>query len=160
MMITPEIKIIAPVTLAGINRPMSYLQNETQKLWQTFIPLSKQIQHKSNSDFYSLQIFPDNFFEAFDPTRSFEKWALVPVASTIELPEPCTSFILEGGLYAIFHHKGNDPSIFQNIYSTWIPNSSYKIDNRPHFEILGEKYKNGHPESEEDIYIPIVPRHN
>lgn len=138
---------------------MSYLQNETQKLWQTFIPLSKQIQHKSNSDFYSLQLYPDKFFEAFDPTRSFEKWALVPISSSLELPEYCKSFTLQGGLYAIFHHKGNDASIFQKIYGTWIPNSPYSIDNRPHFEILGEKYKNGHPDSEEDIYIPIKPRH-
>lgn len=157
-MLTPEIITIAPVNLVGISMPMSYLQNETQKLWQTFIPLSKQIQHKSSNEFYSLQLYPDHFFKAFNPSQVFEKWALVPVTSIVELPPPCKSFILQGGLYAVFHHKGNDTSIFQEIYSTWIPNSSYSIDNRPHFERLGDKYKNGHPESEEDIYIPIKPR--
>jgi hypothetical protein len=29
------------------------------------------------------------------------------------------------------------------------------LDNRPHFEILGEKYKNADPDSEEDVYIPV-----
>ncbi|MFM9945765.1 MAG: GyrI-like domain-containing protein, partial [Bacteroidia bacterium] len=44
------------------------------------------------------------------------------------------------------------------IYGTWIPNSEYNLDNRPHFEILGEKYKNNHPDSEEEIWIPIKPK--
>jgi AraC family transcriptional regulator len=26
-------------------------------------------------------------------------------------------------------------------------------DDRPHFEILGDKYKNDHPDSEEEIWI-------
>jgi predicted transcriptional regulator YdeE len=30
-----------------------------------------------------------------------------------------------------------------------------KIDNRPHFEVLGDKYKNNDPSSEEEIWIPI-----
>jgi AraC family transcriptional regulator len=29
------------------------------------------------------------------------------------------------------------------------------LDNRPHFEILGEKYKQGSPDSEEEIWIPV-----
>jgi AraC family transcriptional regulator len=66
-------------------------------------------------------------------------------------------FTLKGGLYAVFDYKGpsDDKSIFQYIYSTWVPKSKYKLDNRPHFEVLGEKYKNNDPESEEEIWIPI-----
>ncbi|MDP5096829.1 MAG: GyrI-like domain-containing protein [Flavobacterium sp.] len=36
-----------------------------------------------------------------------------------------------------------------------MPNSEYQLDNRPHFEILGAKYKNNAPDSEEEIWIPI-----
>jgi AraC family transcriptional regulator len=36
-----------------------------------------------------------------------------------------------------------------------LPNSNYHLDDRPHFEILGEKYKNADPGSEEEIWIPI-----
>jgi AraC family transcriptional regulator len=48
-----------------------------------------------------------------------------------------------------------DTAIFQYIYSTWLPASGYALDNRPHFELLGEKYKQGSPHSEEEIWIPI-----
>ena len=66
-------------------------------------------------------------------------------------------FVLEGGLYAVFDYKGSsaDPSIFQYIYTDCLPKSEYLLDDRPHFEILGEKYKNNDPESEEEIWIPI-----
>jgi AraC family transcriptional regulator len=47
------------------------------------------------------------------------------------------------------------PKTFQYIFGTWLPNSEYVLDNRPHFEILGEKYKNDDPTSEEEIWIPI-----
>ncbi|MEP7234441.1 MAG: GyrI-like domain-containing protein, partial [Ignavibacteriota bacterium] len=49
---------------------------------------------------------------------------------------------------------------FQYILRTWVPNSNYELDDRPHFEILGEKYKKDDPSSEEEIWIPIKPRVN
>ena len=70
------------------------------------------------------------------------------------------SLTLPSGLYAVFHYKGlsSDPSIFQYIFATWLPQSDYILDDRPHFEVLGEKYKNDDPDSEEDIYIPVKPK--
>jgi len=37
------------------------------------------------------------------------------------------------------------------IFSDWLPKSDYELDEKPHFEILGEKYKNDDPNSEEEI---------
>jgi len=68
------------------------------------------------------------------------------------------TFTLSGGEYAVFDYKGSsdDSSIFfQYIFMTWLPNSEYKLDNRPHFEVLGEKDKNNDSNSEEEIWIPI-----
>ncbi len=68
------------------------------------------------------------------------------------------TYILQGGLYAVFIHKGVAKTAdvtFQYIFTDWLPGSYYLIDNRRHFEILGEKYKNGDPASEEEIWIPI-----
>jgi AraC family transcriptional regulator len=64
---------------------------------------------------------------------------------------------LTGGLYAVFDYKGlsTDNSIFQFIFGTWLPSSEYDLDDRPHFEVLGNKYKNNDPTSEEEIWIPI-----
>jgi len=41
------------------------------------------------------------------------------------------------------------------IMSQWLPNSKYILDHRPHFELLGAKYKNNSPDSEEEVWIPI-----
>jgi AraC family transcriptional regulator len=68
------------------------------------------------------------------------------------------SFTLKGGLYAVFLHKGaasTGQKTFQYIFEMWLPNSGYLLDNRPHFEILGAKYKNEDPNSEEEVWIPI-----
>ena len=75
----------------------------------------------------------------------------------IALPQGMESFVLEGGLYAVFDYKGSstDMSIYQYIFSEWIPNSAYTVDDRPHFEVLGPKYKNNSPDSEEEIWIPV-----
>ncbi|EPE83362.1 GyrI-like small molecule binding domain protein [Leptospira noguchii str. 1993005606] len=40
------------------------------------------------------------------------------------------------------------------IFQEWLPNSGYKL--KPHFELLGSKYKNNDPTSEEEVWIPIV----
>jgi AraC family transcriptional regulator len=71
------------------------------------------------------------------------------------------TFTLTSGLYAVFQYKGtaNEAAgTFQYILGTWLPNSEYTLDSRPHFEILGEKYKNNDPDSEEEIWIPIKPK--
>lgn len=38
------------------------------------------------------------------------------------------------------------------IFATWLPSSAYVLDNRPHFEVLGAKYKSNDPGSEEEIW--------
>ncbi|TQE66329.1 GyrI-like domain-containing protein [Leptospira noguchii] len=43
-----------------------------------------------------------------------------------------------------------------HIFQEWLPNSGYKLEHRPHFELLGSKYKNNDPTSEEEVWIPIV----
>lgn len=69
------------------------------------------------------------------------------------------TFDLPGGLYAMFYYKGssdNAAQVFNYILQEWLPKSGYKLDTRPHFEVLGEKYKTGDVNSEEEIWIPIV----
>jgi AraC family transcriptional regulator len=62
------------------------------------------------------------------------------------------------GTYAVFNYKGlsTDHSIWRYIYGTWMASSPYTLDNRPHFERLGARYKNNDPSSEEEIWIPIT----
>lgn len=73
------------------------------------------------------------------------------------MPNEMETFTLTAGLYAVFDYKGSsaDNRIFQYIFGVWLPNSVYLLDDRPHFEVLGDKYKNADPDSEEEIWIPI-----
>lgn len=154
----PEIIELKEKTLLGISVEMSIVQNKTGALWGSFAPRIHEIEQRLGTDKFSLQVYPDDYFHVFDPQKSFQKWALVEVTDTANVPKDMAPFKLDGGLYAVFHYKGSsaDPSIFKYIYSNWIPKSKYKLDNRPHFEVLGAAYKNNDPNSEEQIWIPIV----
>jgi len=65
---------------------------------------------------------------------------------------------LPAGLYAVFLYKGSVTGIaefYQNIFTKWLPTAGFDVDQRPHVEIMGEKYKNNDPSSEEEIWIPV-----
>jgi AraC family transcriptional regulator len=105
-----------------------------------------------------MQVYPPTFDFTFDNLNvEFQKWAAIEVADFNEVPNDMETYTLRSGLYAVFHYKGlsTDTTIFHYIFGTWLPASEYAIDNRPHFQILGEKYKNNDPSSEEEICIPI-----
>ncbi len=74
-----------------------------------------------------------------------------------KVPSGMDSYTLSG-LYAVFPYKGLpqavDPTL-QYIYGVWLPASEYVLDNRAHFAVMGSKYKNNDPDSEEDLWIPL-----
>jgi len=143
--------------LVGKRMKMSLSNNKTSVLWKSFMSQLKEIKNRSTSELISMQVYDPFYHTHFDPDREFEKWAATEVSNLKNLPNGFESFILNEGLYAVFYYKGasSDTSIYHYIYSSWIPNSRYLLDNRPHFEILGENYKNNDPNSEEEIWIPI-----
>ena len=153
----PEIKTLPKTKLVGMSVKMSISKNKTFELFRTFMPRRKEIIHALNPDTFDLRVYPDGYFRQFNPTVEFTKYALVEVPDFDHIPEGMESFVLEEGEYAVFHYKGNssDPSIFQYIFAEWLPDSEFHLDNRPHFERLGEKYKPNDPNSEEEIWVPI-----
>jgi AraC family transcriptional regulator len=154
---TPRIEILSEKKLIGKRLQMSLANNKTKELWQSFMPRRKVIQNSIGTDLYSMQVYHPLHFNTFDPNNLFEKWATIEVTDFDSIPDEMETYTLPGGLYAVFFYKGSntDTQIFQYIFGTWLPNSEYVLDNRPHFEILGEKYKNNDPNSEEEIWIPI-----
>ncbi|SMO37779.1 GyrI-like domain-containing protein [Solitalea koreensis] len=154
----PRIEILTEKKLIGQRMLMSFSSNRTAELWRSFMPRRKEIQNNVGADLYSIQIYEPLFFDSFNPNKEFEKWATVEVADFKSVPAEMEAFTLSGGLYAVFLYKGAASAAgpaFQYIYGTWLPGSVYSLDNRPHFEILGEKYKNEDPCSEEEIWIPL-----
>jgi AraC family transcriptional regulator len=158
----PRIESLQEKKLVGIRSTMSFANNQTFKLWQSFMPRRNEIKNKISSDFFSIQIFPSNFkFTTPELNAMFEKWAAIEVTDFEVVPAEMETLVLNNGLYAVFDYKGlsTDNSIFRYIFGTWLPRSeTYLLDDRPHFEVLGEKYKNNDPDSEEEIWIPIKTR--
>jgi AraC family transcriptional regulator len=153
----PRIENLAEKKLIGHSISMSLANNKTGQLWGQFVPRIQEIQNNVSNDKISMQIYPPLYHQQFSPHTTFEKWATVEVDNLDTIPEGMKSFVLKGGLYAVFDYKGSssDHSIFQYIFSQWIPQSNYVVDDRPHFEVLGSKYRNNDPNSEEEIWIPI-----
>lgn len=143
--------------LVGKNRSMSFADNTTAELWRSFMPHRKEIQNALSSDLYSMQVYPPLFFERFNPSAAFEKRAALEVRDFDAVPDGMEAFVLPAGTYAVFLYKGpaGSPVPFQYILQTWLPQSGYALDARPHFELLGEKYKNNDADSEEEIWIPV-----
>ena len=155
----PRIETLPEKKLIGKRMTMSLSNNKTGELWRSFMPRRREIQNSLTSELFSMQVY-NRPLDLGNMNQEFEKWAAVEVADFDAIPDGMETFVLTGGLHAVFHHKGSstDTGIFQYIFGTWLPGSNYVLDNRPHFEILGDKYKNADPNSEEDIWIPIKPK--
>ncbi|MGK4568267.1 GyrI-like domain-containing protein [Flavobacterium sp. 3HN19-14] len=154
----PRITTITEMKLAGMRLTMSFSENKTFQLWSNFMPRKKEITNAVGTELYSVQIYANGFFSEFNPNSAFEKSAAVAVADFEDLPSGMNQLIIEPGLYAVFDYKGNPTDaqeFYQSIFQIWLPASGYEPDYRPYFEILGERYKNNHPESEEEIWIPV-----
>jgi len=153
----PRIENFKGKKLIGKRLIMSLADNKTGELWKSFMTRRKEITNNSTNDLISMQIFNPTHFVDFNLSNEFEKWAATEVLNFDDVPSDMETFTLTSGLYAVFDYKGSsdDNSIFQYIFGTWIPDSNYILDDRPHFEVLGEKYRNADPNSEEEIWIPI-----
>lgn len=160
-MISYSIQTLHPKKLVGKHLTTTMANNRTAELWKSFMPQRKAIPNSVDPDLISMQVFPVGFsFQNFDVHAPFEKWAAIEVSNYLQIPDGMESFDLPGGLYAVFLHKGpasEGERTFRYIFREWLPQSGYALDNRPHFEVLGAKYKNNEPDSEEEIWIPVKP---
>ena len=156
----PRIVDLAEKKLIGLRMQMSFADYRVAELWRSFGPRRKEITNALNDDLISMVVYAPTHFLDFKPTNTFERWAAVEVAHFNHVPPGMETFDLKAGLYAVFDYKGSsaDPSIFEYIFNTWLPSSRYKLDHRPHFEVLGQNYKATDPDSEEEIWIPVRER--
>jgi AraC family transcriptional regulator len=153
---TPTLKTFPTTKLIGKNLSFSYANYRIGVLWSSFMPRRNEIQNAIETELYNIQINPVGF--SFQPNEEFVKWAAVAVSNFDFVPDGMETLEIPAGLYAVFNYKGDESgaqAFFSTIFTVWLPNSDYVLDNRPHFEILGEKYKKDYPTSEEEIWIPV-----
>lgn len=159
MNIQPTIQQFPGTSLIGVSQRTSLLENITVELWQKATSLKPSSEYLVNNSMYAVELYPKDYFESFDPRREFTRWAAFPLQKGYEYCNELASLHIPKGKYAVFHYIGSSEdaqSLYQFIFQKWLASSGFELDHRPHFALMGEKYQNNHPLSEEDIWIPIV----
>jgi AraC family transcriptional regulator len=149
--------------LLGLRMRMSLAQNRTADLWRAFMPLRRELKDLAGNDLFSVELYDKNYFGSFNPNNEFEKWAAAEVKTLNDIFPRLEKLIIPEGLYAVFTYKGKaseGAKAYQYIFAEWLPASQYELDQRPHFALMGEKYKNDDPESEEELWVPVKPKNN
>ncbi len=155
----PKITSSPKRKLIGMFVEMSLSEDKTFELWSKLMPRIKEITNRKNENFYSVQMYDTDFPNSFTPKTVFQKWACFEVTNFDEVPNGMETLTIPESEYAVFYHKGIAaafPKLAEYIFKTWVPNSEFEVDNRPHFTLMGKKYF-GHenPNSEEDFWVPI-----
>ncbi|WP_438966726.1 GyrI-like domain-containing protein [Flavobacterium sp.] len=143
----------------GFSTQTSLANDKTVEIWQLLMPRLKEVSNAKNADLISLQVYDKSSLQEFTQETEFKKYALIEVKNYDIIPNDFEKFEIPAGKYAVFLHKGTSAEFYKTsnfIFGEWLPNSDYSLDDRPHFEILGDAYK-GHtnPENEEEVWIPI-----
>ncbi len=155
----PRIEVVGERKLVGMHLHMSLAQDRTGELWGAFMPRKKEVLHPISTDLICMQVYEGlPSFSQFNAETEFVKWAAVEVGDNSLVPVGMEAYTLAGGMYAVFVHKGLPDSFSQTaqfIFRDWLPKSRYELDNREHFEVMGERYRHNDPSSEEQVWVPI-----
>ncbi len=159
-MMSHEIIEIGNKKLIGAKVRCSLKKEKTGSLWQHFMPKRNLIKNKVNKDYISgIRFYEPLDINTFNEETEFEKWAAVEVSEIEAVPEGLEALEIQGGKYAVFIHKGlsgDFQKTKEEILRTWLPDSVYQLDDRVHFDVMGEKYYGpSDANSEEEIWIPV-----
>lgn len=130
----------------------------TPQLAKQFMPRLGDIKSRKDTFTLSLQNYNHFDFKTFNPNETFDKWVGVEVTSLEDVPEKMKTLTITSGRYLVIDFRGLISDfiiLWQNIHSSWLPNSEYELDDRPHFEKLPPSYNPMQPVNEEEIWIPI-----
>jgi len=160
MDLQPQLKTIDERYFVGKWMKMTYTNNPTIALWESFMPHEHVVENRKEDNYYTIEVYSDDdSFENFDPDQEFVKWATVEVEDLDDVPDEMESIKVPAGLYAVFTHNGpvtKGSKAYQHIFETWLPQSKYSLDNRPHIALMEDKHDSEHPEVEEEIWIPVT----
>jgi len=99
----PRIETLAEKILIGKRKRITFADNQTKALWQSFMPRRNEIKNNSSSELFSLEVYKNpEFFNKFDPTAEFEKWAAVEVNDLEYLPSEMEITTMPDGIYVVF----------------------------------------------------------
>jgi len=152
-----EIFKIDTKIIVGIPIEMSLIENKTGDVFRSFMPRRNEVVNRSNMDVLDLKLYGSSYFQKFNPTNTFIKWAGVEVDQLAEIPGGMDTYTIEEGVYAMFMNHGleENSNMFQYIFTEWLPSSEYVLDDRPHFDVLGEDYQKREEDAMSEIWVPV-----
>lgn len=137
----------------------SFSENKAYNLWHSFMPHRNQIHQVKNGNFFSIEVYPAEMsFATYDAITKFDKWAAVEVTGFDNVPQGLENLTIPAGLYAVFVHKGNSDMFYNTaryIFDTWLPQSQYILDTRPHFEVMPADYDRNAINTVEEAWVPV-----
>jgi len=151
-----QIENLPQKKLVGKRMRMSRSDDRTVALFRSFKPHLGLIEGKLNATIWCLQVYEGAL--NFNIDAYFDKWAAVEVNDAAMFPPEMEKFTIPEGLYAVILLQGIHTEALKTLvdfYQNWLSQSPYILDNRPHFQIMGEKYHPLSPDSEEEAWIPI-----
>jgi len=127
-------------------------KNEIRQLWQEFGKRFGELKHISEEEVgYGVM---DNFDHE---KGDFDYVAGIAATTKEDQPADSVYWQIPEQTYAVF--STTLPAVrqtFDNIYGKWLPKSGYQRRPGPEFELYDEKFNAKDPDSEFDIYIPIL----
>ncbi|GAB4198197.1 MAG: hypothetical protein Tsb002_32970 [Wenzhouxiangellaceae bacterium] len=151
----PTITTLPPIRVVGLCENSTFASHNPAALWQRFMPRRHEIQQRVGDDYFAIRVFSS---QIFTPDTSFEHWAAVAVSDDQEAPAGMQAHTLTGGEYAVFEHRGAPAALgqtLQHIFSDWLPQSGYQLDQREHFERMPADYRPDDPQALETVWIPV-----
>ncbi|TYP79159.1 AraC family transcriptional regulator [Paenibacillus methanolicus] len=141
------------------------LDRNIAEAWREFGRLCASIPNvKPGARAFGLELYE----EAAQGTRSgaFTYVACIEVEEHAAPPSSMTMLVIPAGRYAVATHKGSTERLqetFGYVYGVWLPASGESL--RPwdgvddaagfDFELYDGRYRDGDPESELDVYVPL-----
>ena len=130
----------------------------TRQLAKQFMPRLDEVKFRKDTFTLSLQNYTHFDFKNFNPNEVFEKWIGVEVTNINDVPQSMQTLSISLGRYLVIDFKGSISDfikLWRDIHSSWLPNSEFELDNRPHFERLPPSYSPTQNVNEEEIWIPV-----
>jgi AraC family transcriptional regulator len=154
MILKPKIREIKPIPVIYVHAIGDY--NNVGPAWEKLSKFMKEQKLFSfGTDFIGVSYDDPNVTE----TEKLRYDACASVKKEIK-PEGEVGYKeLEGGLYAIFRHKGpykNFSQTYDEIYLNWLPDSGYELRDAPSLEFYLNSPGRTKPENlKTDVYIPV-----
>ncbi len=156
VLMKPEIVIKKEFKVVGMITVSTQKNNTIPQLWDKFHKRGKEIKNAKGHNCYGICFFMED--ENYSEDTPFSYMAGVEVDEFVDVPAGMETHVMKEQKYAVFTHEGALDTLHQtyrNIYSKWMDENNLEPAKADDFELYGEDFKFGEPESKMYIYVPV-----